>query len=84
MIYMLYEIYWVDNEDELIFVVEEHNEGNKIHWVTHPFLVGQLVSKNPDEIVAKASSGKPLTGRQVLNMFINVPHHTFDSIAPNY
>ena len=78
---MRHEIFWFGDTQELMFIVEENGQGNILHWVSHPFLVGQLVAKNPDLVLAQASTGQPFTGRQILNMFINVPRQTFDAVS---
>jgi folate-dependent phosphoribosylglycinamide formyltransferase PurN len=75
---VFHTIFWSDSPQDVLFLVEE-NSGVTIHWVTHPFVVGQLVSKNMDTIVAKSNT-QTYTGSQVMNMIINVPNQTFTKL----
>ena len=71
-------VYWSDSRQDVLFLVEESNMV-RIHWVTHPFVVGQLVAKNLGEVVAQSDTQK-FTGQQVLNMVMNVPSQDYSRI----
>jgi hypothetical protein len=75
---VFHTVHWIDSTQDVLFLVEESSVV-RIHWITHPFVVGQLVSKNFNVVVAKASS-QTYTGQQVLNMVVNVPLQDFSRI----
>ena len=74
-----YAIYWNDAPNDILFLVEE-GVSFRLHWVSHPFVVGQLISKNLDVVVAHTSPIQKFTGQQILNMVINVKDQTFSQI----
>jgi len=75
---VFHTVYWIDAHQDVLFLVEESSVV-RIHWITHPFVVGQLVAKNFNVAVAKSNS-QTYTGQQVLNMVINVPLQDFSRI----
>ena len=72
--------FWIDSTSDVLFLVEESSYV-KIHWITHPFVVGQLVAKNFNTFVAQ-SNNQQYTGQQILNMIINVPLQDYSRIEP--
>jgi len=76
---VFHTITWIDSTQDALFLVEESNLFIRIHWITHPFVVGQLVSKNFDTVVAKSGT-QTYTGKQILNMVVNVPSQDFTRI----
>jgi hypothetical protein len=76
---VFHTISWIDSNQDALFLVEESHSFVRIHWITHPFVVGQLVSKNFDTPVAKGAN-QIYTGQQVLNMIVNVPLQDFSRI----
>jgi|TARA_R110002110_G_scaffold230297_1_gene445983 hypothetical protein len=78
---VFHTITWIDSNQDALFLVEESHSLVRIHWITHPFVVGQLVSKNFATPVAKGTN-QTYTGQQVLNMIVNVPLQDFSRIEP--
>ncbi len=71
-------VFWIDSTSDVLFLVEESSYV-KIHWITHPFVVGQLVAKNFNTFVAQ-SNNQQYTGQQILNMIVNVPLQDYSRI----
>ncbi len=75
---VFHTVFWIDSNSDVLFLVEESAQV-KIHWITHPFVVGQLVAKNFATPIARSTT-QTYTGQQVLNMVVNVPLQDFSRI----
>jgi len=85
---MFHKVYWGDIDSELIkqdeynpewllFAVWENasDKSSQMYFVTDPILVFDLAYKNKEVVIAKAMSGHPYNGQQILNIIHHYDPH---------